>query len=130
MVLHNRIGWARTYLNKEGLIHTVRRATFIITEEGKQVLSDPDTTRIDNKFLMQYEKFREFKYPNNTEVKENSTSSPDDTRKTPRELLEDNYKLLKEETKSDLLYKVMESFPAFFERLIVKLFVSMGYGNC
>ncbi|WP_039042922.1 restriction endonuclease [Sporosarcina sp. ZBG7A] len=127
LVLHNRIGWARTYLKKGELIRTVRRATFVITDKGKIVLADPAIDRIDNNFLMKYETFRAFKNP---------ADSPKDVKppnnieeKTPRELLEDNYKLLKEETQDDLLAKVFECSPEFFERLVVKLFVAMGYGG-
>ena len=41
-LLENRIGWARTYLKKSGLIKVVRRAVFKITEEGLKVINDPN----------------------------------------------------------------------------------------
>ena len=37
-VLDNRIGWAKTYLTKSGLLESTRRAHFVITERGKQAL--------------------------------------------------------------------------------------------
>lgn len=131
LVLHNRIGWARTYLKKAGLLESVRRATFVITKDGEKVLSDSSITKIDNKFLMNYQSFRDFKNPVKNEEDESRISLITDPNldKTPKEILEDNYKLLKEETKDELLAKILECSPAFFERLVVKLFVAMGYGG-
>src|SRR5690625_1009956 len=86
-VFHNRIGCARTYLNKAGLIKTVRRATFCITEEGEAVLSNPKITRIDNAFLMRYESFRDFKGISSINEDNKTITDKIDTVKTPRELL-------------------------------------------
>ena len=41
ILLHNRIGWARTYLSKAGLIKVERRAVFKITNEGLEFLKNP-----------------------------------------------------------------------------------------
>jgi len=42
-VFYNRVGWARTYLKKAGLIEDPRRGYFQITERGKFVLEgNPD----------------------------------------------------------------------------------------
>lgn len=128
-VFHNRIGWARTYLNKAGLIKTVRRATFCITEEGEAVLSNPEIKRIDNAFLMRYESFRDFKGVGKINDNNKMITNNIDTEKTPRELLDENYKLLKEETTNELLVKIFENDPSFFEKLVVDLLVTMGYGG-
>ena len=45
-VFENRIGWARTYLKKAGLIESPERAKFVLTDEGKKAL--PDAAIIDN----------------------------------------------------------------------------------
>ena len=39
-ILDNRVGWARTYLTKAGLLEVTRRAHFIITERGTKALQD------------------------------------------------------------------------------------------
>ena len=53
-VFDNRIGWARTYLKKAGLIESPSRAAFVITEEGAKVLEDnPEVIDVD--YLMRYE---------------------------------------------------------------------------
>lgn len=49
--------------------------------------------------------------------------------RTPLEEIESNYKILKEEAKGDLLDKVKNGTPLFFEKLVVELLVAMGYGG-
>ena len=59
-VIDNRVGWARTYLSKAGLLVSPRRGYFKITNEGVQVLiSKPQ--RIDVKYLEQFPSFLEFR---------------------------------------------------------------------
>jgi len=73
-VFDNRVGWARTYLKKAGLLESPRRATVVISELGRQTLAkNPD--RIDTKFLRQFPSFLEFQSPsrNVTELEEELT---------------------------------------------------------
>ena len=51
-VIHNRVGWAKTYMVKAGLIASVRRGSFRITDEGAKVLAS-NPPKIDVKFLEQ-----------------------------------------------------------------------------
>ena len=55
----SRVSWARTCLQKAGLLEATRRGHFKITERGKEVLKKKPQ-RIDNKLLSQFEEFREF----------------------------------------------------------------------
>lgn len=128
-VLVNRIGWARTYLNKSGLIRTVRRAVFQITYEGIQIINDPSIDYIDKKFLTQYPSFNSF--INGTKsLNENPTPKVDlNNDKTPLEMIDENFSILKNELQESLLDKILECSPGFFERLIVDLIVAMGYGG-
>jgi restriction system protein len=125
-LLVNRVGWARTYLDKAGLIKVLRRAVFQITEEGTRVLNDPNITRIDRKFLTRYPSFNEF--INKTKGNNNSVIE-DIGDKTPLELIGDNFNILKNEIQDILLEKILSCSPSFFERLIIELIVSMGYGG-
>ena len=38
-VFKNRVGWAKTYLKKAGLLDSPARATIVITNAGKQVVA-------------------------------------------------------------------------------------------
>ncbi len=56
---YNRVGWARTYLKKAGLVETPGVGKVRITERGIDVLKK-NPTKIDRKFLMQFPEFIEF----------------------------------------------------------------------
>ena len=59
-VFYNRVGWARIYLKKAGLIKDPKRGYFQITERGKDVLKgNPD--HIDMQFLRQFPEYVEFR---------------------------------------------------------------------
>jgi len=120
----NSVLWTRTYLAKAGLINGIKRGVLAITDEGKRVLkSNPSS--IDEKFLMQYEGFRQFKMP--TEGKE--TEIPVISDATPQDEIEDAFKKINNALVSDLLSEIMHQTPEFFEGLVVRLLVKMGYGG-
>ncbi len=68
-VFHNRVGWARTYMKKAGLVDTTRRGHFMISDRGLQVLS-MNPKRIDVKFLDQFDEFKQFRALRHTRVAE------------------------------------------------------------
>lgn len=46
----NRVGWARTYLKKAGLLQSPQRGMMQITDRGRQVLAE-NPPRIDTAYL-------------------------------------------------------------------------------
>ena len=125
----NRVGWARTYMKKAGLLQSPRRGFFQITDQGMQALKQKPEM-INVKFLEQYPEFLEFKTKSNTKstVIETDTTVPTEER-TPREVMEDAYVTIRSGLLSELLEQIMNSSPSFFERLVVDLLVRMGYGG-
>lgn len=118
----NRIGWARTYLKKAGLLSTPSRGLIKITERGKEVLKK-NPSKIDTNFLEQFPEYLEFK--NYTREKEPEQTSD----LTPEEVLDGSYQDLRNELAHDLLERVKSCSPEFFERLVIDLLVGMGYGG-
>ena len=45
------------------------------------------------------------------------------------ELIKENYQKIREELAAELLQKISENTPTFFEKLVVNLLVKMGYGG-
>lgn len=118
----NRIGWARTYLKKAGLLSTPSRGLIKITERGKEVLKK-NPPKIDTNFLEQFPEYLEFKnYTRETEPEQTSDL-------TPEEVLDGSYQDLRNELAHDLLERVKSCSPEFFERLVIDLLVGMGYGG-
>jgi restriction system protein len=56
---NNRMGWAITFLYKASLLERPRKAIYIISEIGKQVLLD-NPVEIDAEFLRSYGDFNKF----------------------------------------------------------------------
>ena len=120
----NRVGWARTYLKKAGLLESIKRGYFQITERGLDVLKQ-NPPEIDNAFLRQFPEFIEFQTPRDKKRIEQDVS---DTQ-TPEEEIEAAYQGVRQELVTELLQTIGSCSPAFFERLVIDLLVKMGYGG-
>ena len=128
-IFDNRVGWAKTYLKKSGLLDSPKRATFVITELGLQTLKK-NPNRIDAKYLKQFPAFLEFqKASRNDNDTEEEIVSVETNQQTPEENLDKAYQRIRKSLASELLNKVVELSPTFFERLVVELLVKMGYGG-
>ncbi len=127
----NRVHWAKTYLSKAGLLESTRRGYFRITERGRQVIAS-NPTRIDNQFLNQFAEFRQFKERSaESPATDAATAEPAfvNLTETPDEVMRAAHKQIEGSLASDLLDRVRAAPSAFFERLIVNLLLSMGYGG-
>ncbi|MDA8404155.1 MAG: restriction endonuclease [Desulfobacteraceae bacterium] len=127
----NRVSWAATYMKKAGLLEATRRGFYKITPHGQALLKKPPKT-INVKFLKQYPEFLEFQQLKGTRRNEKENSphvTPDNSIATPSEALESAYENLRNELAEELLAKLKQSSPFFFERIVVELLVKMGYGG-
>jgi restriction system protein len=104
-VFDNRFGWARTYLKKAVLIQYPQRGHFQITDRGKSVLAKNPPV-INVAFLRQFPEFLEF-HGQKTIGDPEPPESPESLSETPEELVASE----------------------FFERLVVRLLIAMGYGG-
>ncbi|KAA9041546.1 restriction endonuclease [Ginsengibacter hankyongi] len=132
-LFNNRVGWARTYLKKSGLIDAPKRGTIIITPRGKQVL-DENPNEIDVKFLRRFSEFTEFINTKKEDSHEISFSSSqpaiDDLfKETPEEQIEVGYRKIRNGLEQEILSKLKSVHPSFFEKIVVELLVKMGYGG-
>ena len=125
-IFRNRVSWARTYMVKAGLIIPTRRSHFQISNQGLELLEE-NPTEINSKLLARYESFVEFKSPR----KSTSTieRKNDDTDQTLEESLEHTYQQLHSELAKELLDLIKTCTPSFFERLVIDLLITMGYGG-
>ena len=126
-VFYNRISWAKTHLKKARLIESETKGTIKITERGKQVLQEKPT-RIDIKFLKKFDEFVEFRTKSNSK-KEKPEIETDYDNQTPEELIETAFQDFQKSLAEDLLEKIRNVSPSFFEKLVVALLVKMGYGG-
>jgi restriction system protein len=127
-IFDNRLAWARTYLIKAGLLESTRRGFFRITERGQEVLKK-NPEKINIRYLDQFPGFTEFR----TSSKDRSTETDGrvemDSETTPEEMLEAAYQDMRQRLAAELLQSIKGCSPAFFERLVIDLLVTMGYGG-
>ena len=125
-IFNNRVGWARTYLKKAGLLDITRRGYCRITERGVEVLGE-NPKGIDNKLLFRFEEFREFK-----SVKREKpliVKGPGKEEGTPIEEMESSYENIRNSLAGEIIQQIKTTSPSMFERIVVKLIVEMGYGG-
>jgi restriction system protein len=125
-VFDNRVGWAKTYLKKAGLLVSPARATALITDRGMEVLSKkPD--KINVKFLRQFQEFLDFQNLKNDKLE--LETDEDELTQTPQEILESSYQQIRKSLAQDLTSRILKQPPQFFEKLVIELLVKMGYGG-
>jgi restriction system protein len=127
----NRVYWSTVYLSKAGALKRVRRGIVQITDRGRQLLAE-NHPKITVRILHQYPEFHAF---HKRDVLEQDGTSAFEVTKTtesagtPEERLESSFQELQASLADELLDAVKKSTPAFFEDLVVKLLVAMGYGG-
>jgi restriction system protein len=129
----NRVAWAHTYLKQAQLLESPSRGFYRITERGLEVLKSPPG-RIDIPFLMQYPEMAEWRRRRGgDEDEERATVVGGDASATveltPDEQIMAGYRRLRESLAAQLLAQVKQASPEFFEGLVVKLLLAMGYGG-
>jgi restriction system protein len=124
----NRVAWANVYLAKALLIERPKRGFFRITERGKELLKTaPTTLRV--KQLKEYSEFVDFHTTGNKSGTVVDTSLDDYRTSTPEEIFESAYQELRDSLAGELHGQIINNTPEFFEHLVVKLLVKMGYGG-
>jgi len=125
--LMDRVLWAITYIRKSKLIESVSWGVFRITDRGRSLLAETNHT-IGLKDLERYPEYLEFKgkshRPPSTPITEDPSSQ-----ETPDEELERLVKSIRTSVEAELLEAFKIASPIFFEEIVLKLLVEMGYGG-
>lgn len=125
--LYDRTQWSGTYLRKALLTEAVGKGKYVITKRGLDLLAT-NPTYIDRTLLSQYPEFLEFLGKKNSKEADD-ISTIEDTETTPFELMEKSSRELRDELVNELLDAIKTQSPIFFEHLVIKLLVAMGYGG-
>lgn len=132
-VISNRIGWARTYLKKAGLIASPKRGVFAITDRGRNALASGEA--ITNEYLSRFDSFKDFiGHPNVGTENDGKAAprpnvAPEAKESTPDEALAQALAQINEQLADDLLDEVMKISDQAFEQFVLDLMTSMGYGS-
>jgi restriction system protein len=128
----NRLAWAHNYLKQSGLLESPRRGVYRLTTRGRTVLASPPK-RIDIAFLEQYPEFIDFRSRTAETSESSAPQIPESVASavelTPDEQIRGGYERQRVSLAAQLLERVRQASPAFFEDLVVELLVAMGYGG-
>jgi restriction system protein len=127
-LLSNRIHWAKFYLTRAGLLESPKRGRFVITTAGQNVLAKPPA-QLNTEFLLTIPGFRGFYYGDDGADSISPVSEITPSTATPEESVEAAYNTALAALRADLLERILQNSPSFFEQVIVELLVSMGYGG-
>ena len=129
--LNDRIGWCRQWLRRALFIEIPQRGIYSITQRGKDYLQSHTDLRQEN--LLQYPEYAEYahmpvtlKADSNVEKKEIEEKLGE---MTPTEQMDVAFKSINDDLAADLLQRVLDMSPNFFEKLVLDLLLNMGFGS-
>ncbi|NMW30638.1 restriction endonuclease [Altererythrobacter sp. RZ02] len=129
-IIGNRVHWAKSYLKQAGLVTSTKRGHFVITARGQDALNR-NIPEINVKFLRQFPDFVEFQNRSREDTASNLSGTLDEanTTATPEEVLRSSHSQINKTVSAELIDRLRQGTPAFFERAMVSLLLEMGYGG-
>ena len=128
-LFNNRVGWAKTHLKGAGLILNPHRGKVRLSDEGRRVLGTTPE-QINCRFLRQYPSYLELVGRSRSgDDQQDLTETSRESSHTPLELMDVSFDALRRATADELLVKLRECSPGFFEKVVVRLLQAMGYGG-
>lgn len=127
----NRVAWARFYLERAGALRRIRRGTYAITDRGRQLLHD-HPTEVNANTLTQFPEFNEFRARSGRRADAGDAPGESlavDDAQSPTEQMASAFRQHTSALESDLLERIRQCDPDFFERLVLQVLVKMGYGG-
>jgi len=126
-VLIDRILWGKSYLKMAKFVSYPKRGMVQITDKGKQILKKGNLSLNDLKNDSDFIKYRE-SVKNKKENKiEFDTDNVENS--SPQDLIDSGFSTIEAEVKTELLEKLKEIDPYYFEKVILILLKKMGYGD-
>jgi len=127
----NRINWATSHLFHANAVDRPSRGVYRITDIGRQILvSKPNKVTLADiePFADLTDVFWTGRAKSNPKNGVTSIANLDEDLE-PREQIEAARKRIHEEVASELLRRLQDKDPGFFETAVVKLLIAMGYGG-
>jgi len=129
--LNDRIGWTRQWLRRALFIEIPQRGVYRITQRGKDYLNSHTDLRQED--LLQYPEYAEYAgitTSSKGKLTPDGSKVVDDIEEmTPTEQMDIAFKKINDDLSADLLQKVLDMSPNFFEKLVLDLLLNMGFGS-
>ena len=116
-LIENRIAWGKSYLKKGGLVYYPKRGSVQITNKGKKVkLENVSIGQMESDVISFYQPEKQI--IKNTEIHNSS----------PQDLIDNGIGQIENTIKEELLEKLQNGDPYYFEKIVLILLNKMGYG--
>jgi restriction system protein len=122
ILIINRIAWGKSYLKKGGYIIYPERGMVQITEKGKKSVNETLHLNDIEGGVGFMDFYNEEKIKNISDISEIKNS-------TPQDLIDRGFNDIESQVKIDLLDKLKQIDPYYFEKVILILLKKMGYGD-
>ena len=123
LLIINRIGWGISYLKHGKFVEQPRRAYVKITAKGLTALKSGQLTYADLK------KDSDYLLSQTSKAKREKSSEVTQKDFSPQDLIEDGFSSIKQNIKMELLERLKNIDPFYFEKVILILLKRMGYGD-
>ncbi len=130
-VLNNRVAWALFHMKSAVLVESPKRGIYKLTARGHQAIKK-NPLKVDMKTLAQFPEYaamREKQKQGVSEVINLGLPIVTESVVTPDEAIATAYQELRASLIQELLEKIKQSSPQFFEQLVVDVLLAMGYGG-
>ena len=121
LLIDNRIAWGKSYLKKGGYVFFPERGYVQITEKGKGHSASLTVRDLENETSL-FDFYKQAPKSNTSTIPETNASSPQD-------LIDEGFKRIDDDVKTELLAKLKGTNPYFFEKVVLRLLKKMGYGE-
>ena len=125
LLILNRINWGKVYLKVGKFIQQPERAMIQITEKGKEILEKGTLTLKDLQNDPDYITHQESK----KNEKKIAAEEINVENASPQDLIDSGFSTIETQVKTELLDKLKEIDPYYFEKVILILLKKMGYGD-
>jgi restriction system protein len=122
LLIDNRIAWGKSYLKKGGYISFPERGLVLITDKGKNHAATLTVKELENESSL-FDFYKQEKLSNITKEKIKVDIS------SPQDLIDEGFNRIESDVKNELLNKLKNIDPYFFEKVVLKLLNKMGYGE-
>lgn len=132
LTYENRIGWGLSFLTNVGALERPSRGNYVITDAGRQVLSQfPTGVREQDINMLGEDPSSPIRpYAASAGRKTGAVELPTESAAlTPTEQVQSGIKRIHSEVADELLSRLQGKDPSFFENAVVQLLVAMGYGG-
>ena len=122
LLIDNRIAWGKSYLKKGGYVFFPERGHVQITEKGKVHNSNLSVRDLENESNV-FDFYKQEKQTSSVENISNVAIS------SPQDLIDEGFNRIESDVQIELLQKLKNIDPYFFEKVVLRLLKKMGYGE-